>query len=428
MIYGKLPLTHKFGFIHQFTFSMPSLSDQLKSLGVQVGAKDLKPPPATNPYSIERVLNGRILSTSLGDTYVVESRYPLDYTQGTSLLWTDQPLNLLASWAQDERINDLAPQAFAFLDTETTGLSGGTGTYAFLIGVGRIQSGEFYLTQFFMRDPVYEPGQLAALEEFIATCSALVTFNGKSFDMPLLHTRYLSHGWTPPFSDQAHIDLLHLARRLWRDRLPSRTLPNLELQILGTTRTEEDVPGWMIPQIFFDYLRSGDARPLKSIFYHNAMDVLSLAALLSHIINMLAEPLNGQIEHSLDIIAMAKLFEELGFTDLAIQLYLQGIDIGLPEEAAINTMLRLATIHKRQENFAKAIPLWEQAAKQQQLHAHVELAKYYEHRAQNFQQAIFWTESALSVVNDPNFPKHEKPFWKSELEHRLKRLHRKHHG
>jgi len=407
---------------------MPSLSDQLKSLGVKVGAKDLKPPQATNPHTIERILGGSVTSTPMGETYLVESRHSLDYAQDASSLWTDQSLNVLAGWAQDSRINHIQLQAYAFLDTETTGLSGGTGTYAFLIGVGRFEAGEFHIAQFFMRDPVDEPGQLAALEEFIASCSAIVTFNGKAFDMPLLNTRYLTHGWRPPFSDFVHIDLLHLARRFWRDRLPSRTLPNLEYQILGTTRTEEDVPGWMIPQMFFDYLRSGDARPLKSIFYHNAMDVLSLAALLSHIANLLADPLNRKVEHGLDIIAMAKLFEDQGFIDLAIQLYLQGLERAVPDETALNTILRLAAIHKRRDNFAAAVALWEEASKYQQLHAHVELAKYYEHRAQDYHQAIFWTETALAIVSETRFPKHEKYTWQADLTHRLARLQRKQHG
>ena len=125
---------------------------------------------------------------------------------------------------------------------------------------------------------------------------------------------------------------------------------------------------------------------------------------------------------------MGKLFEEHGFTDLAIKLYIQGLEIGLPDEAALNTMLRLAYIHKRQDNFAAAIPLLEEAARRQHLRAYVELAKYNEHRAQDYHQAIYWTETALSIVNEPNFPKHEKYPWQVDLEHRLARLNRKWHG
>ena len=407
---------------------MPSLSDRLKALGVKVGAQDLPAPQPANPYSIDRVLEGHLLSTPLGDTYVVEGHYPIDYAQGDVPLWYDRPLDALAAWAQDERIRELSPQSFAFLDTETTGLSGGTGTYAFLIGVGRFEGAEFHLAQFFMRDPLEEPGQLAALEEFLAPCIALVSFNGKAFDVPLLNTRYLTHGWRPPFADQAHVDLLHLARRLWRDRLPSRTLPNLEVQILGAMRSQEDVPGWMIPQIYFDYLRSGDARPLKNVFYHNAMDVLSLVALFSHTAALLADPLHQMAEHGEDLLAVARLFEELGHIDQSIQLYLKALEMDLPEEAMLTTLQRLALIHKRQDNLEAAVRLWEEAAQRQHLQAHIELAKYYEHRLQQYNEAIYWTETALAILHQPGFPVIERRHWQAELEHRLERLHRKQHG
>lgn len=407
---------------------MPSLSDRLKALGVKVGAQDLPAPQPANPYSIDRVLEGHFLSTPLGDTYVVEAHYPSDYAQGSVTLWYDRPLDALAAWAQDERIRELSPQSFAFLDTETTGLSGGTGTYAFLIGVGRFEGTEFHLAQFFMRDPLEEPGQLAALEEFLAPCIALVSFNGKAFDLPLLNTRYLTHGWRPPFKDQAHIDLLHLARRLWRDRLPSRTLPNLEVQILGAMRSQEDVPGWMIPQLYFDYLRSGDARPLKNVFYHNAMDVVSLAALFSRTAALLADPLNEMAEHGEDLLAMARLFDELGYTDKSIQLYLKALEMDLPEEAMLTTLQRLALVHKRQDNLQAAVRLWEEAAQRQHLQAHIELAKYYEHRLQQYGEAIYWTETALAILHQPGFPVTEKHHWQAELEHRLDRLRRKQNG
>jgi hypothetical protein len=407
---------------------MPSLSDRLKSLGVNVGAQNIPPPQPANLFTIDRVLDGHPSTTPQGETYIVEARYSIDYAQGTAPLWVDQPLDAIAAWANDERIRSLDQQAFAFLDTETTGLSGGTGTYAFLIGVGRFEGTEFHLIQVFMRDPLEEPAQLAALEEFLAPCSALVTFNGKSFDVPLLTTRYRTHGWRPPLADQIHIDLLHLARRLWRDRLPSRTLPNLEYQILGALRTQDDVPGWMIPQMYFDYLRSGDARPLKSVFYHNAMDVLSLAALLSHTASLLADPLSDRIEHSEDILAMARLFEEQGQIEMAIQLYLRGMQADLPDEVMLIAMQRLALIHKRQDNLSAAVTLWEEAARRQHLHAHIELAKYYEHRTQDYNEAIYWAETALSIIDQPGFPAYEKNLWQAELEHRLARLHRKLNG
>jgi uncharacterized protein len=408
---------------------MSSLSDRLKSLGVKVGAQDLPAPQPrrTSPHVhvLEQVLSGHPLETHQGETFVVEERYAVDYQLGKSSIQITAPLHKIAEWAGEERIRDLPPQSFAFLDTETTGLSGGTGTYAFLIGVGRFEGDEFHLAQFFMRDPTEEPAQLAAFEEFMAPCEALVTFNGKAFDVPLLNTRYITQGWQPPFSATAHVDLLHLARRLWRDRLPSRSLGNLEVQILGATRTEEDVPGWMIPSLYFDFLRSGEAQPLKSIFYHNAVDVVSMAALFNHMAGLLADPFNEPVEHGVDLIALAKLFESMGDIDTATRLYIHGLDHDLPKENLLDAIQRLALIHKRQDNFPAAVSLWEQAAQHQHLHAHVELAKYYEHRVRDCKEALHWTRSAIELLNEPNFSLFERMQWLPELEHRQERLERK---
>lgn len=409
---------------------MPSLSDKLKALGVQVGAQDLGPPKHRNPYTIEAVLDGHPYDTHFGETFVVEGIYPPEYLHGNSGLVLDAPLNILADWAGDPRISDLAPQSFAFIDTETTGLSGGTGTYAFLIGAGRFDGEEFHLAQFFMRDPIEEPAQLAALEEFMAPCNALVSYNGKAFDIPLLTTRFVSQGWRTPFGDLAHVDLLHLARRLWRDRLPSRTLGNIEAHILGTTRTGDDIPGWMIPQMYFDYLRSGDARPLKSVFYHNAMDVLSLAALLNHSSKILSDPIHEVVEHGIDIIALAKLFEDLNDLDSATRLYVHALDHEdakenrIPKDLLLQAIQRLAMIHKRQDNFETAVKLWEEAAGHRHIEAHIELAKYYEHRKREYPEAIFWTQTAIELLNSKEFSAYERHHWLPELNHRLERLQR----
>jgi uncharacterized protein YprB with RNaseH-like and TPR domain len=404
---------------------MPSLSDKLKSLGVKVGADELKPTRLRNLYTIEKVLEGHPLETPQGETYVVEARYPSDYHHGEKPIQITAPLHVIAEWAGEQRLRDFLPGSFAFLDTETTGLQGGAGTYAFLIGVGRFDGDEFHLAQFFMRDPIEEPAQLAALEEFMAPCDALVTFNGKAFDLPLLWSRYIVQGWRPPFTETAHVDLLHLARRLWRDRLPNRSLGSLEVEILGAPRTEEDVPGWMIPQLYFDYLRSGDARPLKNVFYHNAVDVVSMAALFNHMAGLLADPLGGQIDSGIDVIALGKLFESMGDLDRAVRLYVHGLEQDLPEPNLIEAIQRLALIHKRRENFPEAVALWEQAARHQHLDAHVELAKFYEHRLGDAEQALYWTESAIEVVNQPAFPDYERRQWMQDLEHRRQRLLRK---
>jgi hypothetical protein len=187
----------------------------------------------------------------------------------------------------------------------------------------------------------------------------------------------------------------------------------------------------MIPNLYFDYLRSGDARPLNGIFYHNAVDVLSMAALLSHMAELLAAPLNtgaGSLEnvaHGVDLVAMGKLFEGLSRLETATQLYALGLTRDLPEETHWEALRRLSFVHKRRGDLVAALGLWRQAARGGHVYAHVELAKYYEHRARDYRQAADWTEEAIVLVQAPSFPRSARRGWLAELEHRLVRLRRR---
>ncbi len=403
---------------------MPSLSDRLKSLGVKVGVEKSQSKQRAK-YPIETVVEGESRITQFGETFVVETLYSLDHTHGSIKLELIGITDLVAAWAGDDRIAKCKPENFAFLDTETTGLAGGSGTYAFQIGVGRFEAEGFRLAQFFMRDPIEEPAMLSALEEFLASCETVVTFNGKSFDIPLLKTRYITNGSPFPLKDAAHLDLLHLARRLWRERLPSRTLGYLEEHILGQTRTEEDTPGWMIPEMYFEYLRSGDARPLKGIFYHNEMDVLSMVTLTNYINHLLADPLDGRVKHPLDLVAIGKLHEDLGNPYQAAQIYERGLEQDLPKEAHTRTLKRLSFLYKRQDELPEALSLWWQAAAEREIYAHEELAKYSEHKARDFEEAKKWAEAALAILKMPDTSRHERIQWEDDLKYRLDRLKRK---
>lgn len=424
----------------------PSISDRLKALGMKVGAQELKPPTRrSSPERLLQDLGGALLETPLGEAYVIETRYPqnaeypIGQSHGQACVRMSAPLDQVANWARDERIRLLNPESILFLDTETTGLSGGSGTYAFLIGAGRFEGDAFILRQFFMRDPLEEAAQLAALEAFAGPCQAIATFNGKAFDVPLLVTRFTAHGLRCPLLDLAHIDLLHLARRLWRDRLPSRTLPNLEAQILGSLRSEQDIPGWLIPEIYFTFLRDGDPAPIKNVLYHNAMDVVSLVALLDHMARLLNDPLTQGNRFGTDLIALAKLFEDLGDLDRATELYLLGLeheDVRNQQmEAAVllQALGRLASIRKRQNNYEAAVTLWQQAARFQHLESHIELAKCYEHRLNDLGLALHWTECAIELITMTSTAAGQNPLLKGdqkkpsaiELQHRLERLKRK---
>ncbi len=404
---------------------MPTLSARLKSLGVKIGTKDLPAPQPRQSHPVEEIMAGRFIETGHGSTYLLEQDFPVNYIHGQIGLRISTTPHTIAEWAGDLKIAEQNPESMVFLDTETSGLAGGTGTFAFLVGAGRYTQDGFHLAQFFMRDPLEEPALLLALEDFFAPCQTIVSFNGKAFDVPLLDTRYILQGWKSPFTNLAHVDLLHLARRLWRDRLPSRTLANLEIQILHASRTDEEIPGWMIPQIYFDYLRDGDARPLQRVFYHNSMDVVSLAALLNHTSSLLEDPFSQPTSEYIDLAAVGRLLEDLGHTERATELYETCLKAELPQETYNDTLLHLSMLHKHNNNYKAAIPLWEQAASLRRIYAYEELAKYFEHRAQNLEMALKWTLEALEYIGSSSLSSAEKNQWKPEFQHRLLRLQRK---
>ncbi len=406
-----------------------SLFEKLKSMGVQLGANHVVTQPKKQPirHGIESVLSGFDHPTVYGKAFLTQEHYPDDYQHGRFTLCQEYEMDILAAWGGTPHITQPGASNVVFLDTETSGLSGGTGTYAFLVGIGYRTENGFELIQFFMRDPSQELALLAALEEWLARFDVVVTFNGKSFDIPLLNTRYTLNGFSSPFKNYEHLDVLQIARKLWRDRLPSRALGELEKEIVRFYRTEEEVPGWMIPQLYFDYLRLEDARPLAGVFYHNARDILSLAALYGHIAGMLKDPLNEKIEcHVVDMAAIARIYEEMGWLDQAIFLYEKSLGTGdLPEPFFSKTLERFALLRRHQGDWAKAVDLWQKAASLGESSACIELSKYYEHRKRNYMEALFWAKRGLELVEVDRFYLGSGRTAVREIEKRIGRLYKR---
>ena len=221
------------------------------------------------------------------------------------------------------------------------------------------------------------------------------------------------------------MDLLPLARRLWRDRLPSRALKYLEEHVMFAPRTIEEVPGFEIPWLYFDYLRTGDATPLKGVFYHNAMDIVAMTALFNHTAGMLADPHAADVEHGLDVIALARLFEDLGKWDDAARLYERGLEIGLPESGFTEAVRRYSALQRRRGDLESAVNLWERAAGEGHIYAHIELSKHYEHRLRDLDLAIRWARSALELTEAPSLPVYIRKHWLDEINHRIERLEKK---
>jgi len=404
---------------------MPGISDRLKSLGVKVGGKEIKPPGDHVRFPIDLVLEGRIIDTIYGQTYLREQVFHLDHRHGYRKLELTPSIHRLGPLIGNLDIASLDPTSILFLDTETSGLAGGTGTYVFLVGIGRFETDGFHLNQYFLRDPSEEKAHLTALLGTLLDAGVLVTYNGRAFDAPLLNTRYILHDDRPPLRDTPHIDLLPLARRLWRDRLSSRRLGYVEEKVLNVSRSGEDIPGWLIPSMYFDYLRSGDARPLSQVFYHNAMDILSLVALLNHVSEMVDHPHGEAVQLGVELIALGKIFEDLGHIDDAALCYSRGLDSELPYDVRCEAIHRWSALEKRRSNLEVSIQLWQEAAKNKEMYAFEELAKVYEHQIKDIDQAIFWTESALNLIQSQEIEAFQRNYWQAQLEHRRERLYRK---
>jgi uncharacterized protein len=401
---------------------MPSLSDKLKSLGVQVGTEKVVQQPASKPaHALEQAVSGQFSDTLHGRIFTVEEHYPSDHILGQIPILGSAPLTMLAEWAKVPHAGAMSPGDFAFLDTEASGLSIGAGTFVTWITVGRFEDDAFRVAQFFLHDPVEETAFLAAFEQFLAPCKAMVTYNGKSFDVPLLNSRFAMNRWPSPLNDLAHIDLVHLARRLWRDRLPERRLGTVESQILGLKRSMLDVPGYLVPEIYNEYLHQGRLDRLASVFYHNKYDVLSLAALMYHMAGMLADPL-GAVVHDLDLLAVGKLYEDLGDSARARGIYTECLGRPLESEAWLEAVKRLSFIFKKEENWDAARKLWKVAAEKGAVYAYVELAKGCEHQEKDYTSALQWTQTALERINSSGFPLLERFQWKPELDRRRERL------
>lgn len=382
---------------------------------------------APDNRSAESLLPGRVLATPHGSCFVAEWRYPLDHRHGQMRLGAaletalDHAI-LLLTRRRDERVRLLKadPRRVVYLDTETTGLAGGTGTYAFLIGIGRYIGDEFVVRQVFMRDLHEEHAALHLLAQEMAGYEALVTYNGKAFDWPLLETRYAlarRGGPAGPEDPAAHVDLLFSARRLWRARLENCTLGVVERELLGVRRGD-DVSGWLIPQLYFAYLRDRDARPLAGVFRHNALDLLSLAALLGRVAAVRAVAPDGAADGAEvaapadELLALGRCLEENGDLASALAAY-QGATRGIGLEssavrAAITreARLRAGAVLKRLRRGAEAVAHWESLLKRDAQHQlgrvdlrpYEELAKYYEHTAHDVERARAYVVRALAEL------------------------------
>lgn len=397
------------------------LSEQLKKLGVQFGKDKALPAPAKKKIPIESLVPGREFDTIFGKIFSSNHQYSDQHQHGIAPLKPFSSYQVLCEWAQAPHLADSDISDFIFLDTETTGLSGGTGTIPFMIGAARFVGDQFVLEQFFLRNPAEEKAQLAALSEFVDGAKAIVSYNGKSFDVPIINTRYILNRLSNPFDSMEHIDLLHITRRVWKRRLKQCNLGNIEKEILEFYRTSEDIPGYLVPEFYRNYISDGDASQIAGIFYHNEIDVVSLSALFTTLAAILEDPTSERLSHAEDIYSIGRLMESLNREVLAEQLYASEQINSANNLELILSLLSRARIHKRNKNYTDALPLWQQAHELGSAEAALELAMYYEHTSKDYQKALEMTEWLMQdSINNPHSTTRQSIL--SALIHRKERL------
>lgn len=424
---------------------------RLQQLGVRRGRAGLAAPPAAPPApppaaasrpatapDLAGHLTAEEVVTPAGRCLVATHRCPPDEARGGWPLAATLAVQgaAVAACSRDPRLADFDFARAAFLDTETSGLAGGAGTFAFMVGVGTFEPEGYVVRQVFMRSPAEERALLHVVSELLARCNGLVTFNGRSFDAPLLNTRYALQRQPSPLADLLHLDLLPAARQRWRLRLPSCALGALEQDILAMQRSQADVPGWLIPSIYQEYARSqGRPRPevledMTRVFYHNREDIVSmapLAALLCAPFSLAGAALPEASLPAADWLSLGRCYEELEWLETGEAAYRRALAGALPAELRSLALRRLGGLLKRQERRAEAAAVWHDwitSVPGPEVTPYEELAKHHEWQELDLAAARKWTLWGLHTARQlPPGPAREEAL--SSLQHRLERLERK---
>ena len=345
-------------------------------------------------------IGGQEIENELGRFIMQEHLFPYSRMHGRFPI---QRLGAMSpEWVRDISQGELSPAAserWAFLDTETTGLAGGTGTHAFLVGVGSIENQGFRVRLFFMRDFDEEAAMLKALAQHLSRYEVVLTYNGKTFDAPLLETRFRMQRQRNPLAEMGHVDLLHPARRLWSERMSNCRLGTLESEILGFKR-RGDVPGFLIPQRYFEFLRTRRGAGLKPVFFHNVRDIVSLACLGSVVMSSYSDPVKAPLRHGRDLMGLARWLARTRRDEVALRLYRSAIQAGLPPSCLAPCLLGAAKIERRLRNPGAQVELLRDLLQIPEVcHLHrVEaleaLAKHYEHIERDYARALDHTRAA----------------------------------
>jgi uncharacterized protein YprB with RNaseH-like and TPR domain len=383
--------------------------------------------------NIEQTLGGEFRESAGRRSFVVVRRFEADrpYGRGTVGELSDR---LAAAQTSAPLVSVAAARApFIFFDLETTGLSGGAGTHVFLAGCAWFDDDRsFAIAQHLLIDFPSERTMLAAIADDLRRAGALVSFNGKSFDAPVLETRYLFHRLASPCAALPHVDVLHPARRFWgRDGDVSCSLTALERQVLGARR-QGDVPGFEIPGRYFQFIRSGDPRPLEAVLEHNRLDLLSLAGLAAQLLHMVEHGPEAA-RNAREAIALGRLYTRAGFEARADDAFRRALRLCGPGPVRTEALRALAVAARRRRHYEAAAERWRElletpncprAAAREATEA---LAIHHEHRDRDLGAAKAFALKSLELEPPDSwqYPARRRAGGGDALRHRLARIERK---
>ncbi len=401
---------------------MSALADRLRGI-VRPTLPVAAAPVLRDVNEVAEVLDGR-WSDSRGQRYVIVDRtYGPGHRHGGVAIMDSMP-----PWPRLPLLGGSDASRLLFVDLETTGLAGGAGTCAFLVGCGWFDGARFCVRQFFLSSYSGEAALLKGVWQLAQGISGVVTFNGKSFDLPLIETRFLFHRMQTPFSAVPHIDMLHPARRLWRaDDAPaagltaSCRLSVLDHVLCGVSR-EGDVNGFEIPGRYFAYVRSGDARPLEAVLEHNRLDLVSLALLTARAAQLL-EKGPAEARTAREALGLGRLYEGGDLFDLACDAYARAAELPADAITRVEALRSVAVMCRRRKRFADAAIAWQRVLDLRRCPPHITreaieaLAIHHEHRLRDPFSAKHFALQSLRLDATGAY--------RRSVRHRLARLDRK---
>ena len=401
---------------------MSVLSDRLRGIVRPAASAPVISTPAVDPNDVSETLGGSWVE-SQGQRYLLVDRtYGPGHRHGRIAM-----MDALPPWPRLSLLGGGDASRLVFVDVETTGLAGGAGTYAFLIGCGWFDGPVFRVRQFFLSAFSAEAALLGGVAEVADAATGVVTFNGKSFDLPLIETRFAFHRMETPFAGLPHVDMLHSARRLWRGNdeetgaAASCKLGVLEEGICGVAR-EGDVPGFEIPSRYFHYVRSGDARPLGAVLEHNRLDLVSLALLTARASQLLEEGA-GSARTAREALGLGRLYERGELHDAARDAFARAVDLPADATTHAEALRSHAVLCRRLRQYPQAAASWQRLIALRNCPARLEreateaLAVHHEHRLRDPRAARTFALQSLRLEATRSR--------QNAVQHRLARLDRK---